>query len=48
MRALKSGDGTAQVTVGRKVSAVESYKRIDDIPTSRELAIMVRAAPLTS
>ena len=46
MRALKSGDGTAQVTVGRKVSAVESYKRIDDIPTSRELAIMVRAAPL--
>ena len=42
MRALKSSDGTTAVTAGRKVSAVEAYRRVEDIPTSRELAIMVR------
>ena len=42
MRALKSTDGAAAVTAGRKVSAVEAYRRVEDIPSSRELAIMVR------
>ena len=42
MRALKSTDGASAVTAGRKVSAVEAYRRVEDIPTSRELAVMVR------
>ena len=42
MRALKSTDGATAVTAGRKVSAVEAYRRVEDIPTSRELAILVR------
>ena len=47
MRALKSTDGAAAVTAGRKVSAVEAYRRVEDIPSSRELAIMVRIYPQT-
>ena len=41
MRALKTNDGSATVTAGRKVSTVEAYRKVEDIPSSRELAIMV-------
>ena len=41
MRALKSNDSSAPVTAGRKVSTVEAYRKVEDIPTSRELAILV-------
>lgn len=43
MRALKSTGGSTAATAGRKVSAVEAYRRVEDIPTPRELAIMVSA-----
>ena len=42
MRALKSNDSSGPVTAGRKVSTVEAYRKVEDIPSSRELAIMVR------
>ena len=41
MRALKSNDSSGPVTAGRKVSTVEAYRKVEDIPSSRELAIMV-------
>ncbi len=44
MRALKTNDGSAPVTAGRKVSTVEAYRKVEDIPSSRELAIMVSIA----
>ncbi len=36
MRALKTNDGSAPVTAGRKVSTVEAYRKVEDIPSSRE------------
>ena len=41
MRALKSNDSSAPVTAGKKVSTVEAYRKVEDIPNSRELAILV-------
>ena len=44
MRALKTNDGSAPATAGRKVSTVEAYRKVEDIPSSRELAILVSLA----
>jgi hypothetical protein len=44
VKALRAGggDGGAAAT-GRKVSAVEAYRSIDEMPSSRDLAIEARA-----
>ena len=43
MRALKSNDSSGPVTIGRKVSTIEAYRKVEDIPSTRELAILVSA-----
>ena len=43
MKMLKSGGGeSGGAVVGRKVSSVEAYKSVEEIPTSRDLAIQVK------
>lgn len=40
LRALKASEaGSGGANIGRKASALESYKTIEEIPSTRELAI---------
>ncbi|CAL8465250.1 g4785 [Coccomyxa elongata] len=42
LKALKASEaGSSGVAAGRKASALESYKSIDEVPSTRELAIQV-------
>lgn len=42
LKALKASEaGGSGVAAGRKASALESYKSIDEVPSTRELAIQV-------
>ena len=44
LKALKASEaGGSGVAAGRKASALESYKSIDEVPSTRELAIQVCA-----
>ena len=46
VRLLKSGAGdSGGAATGRKVSSVEAYRSVDEIPTSRDLAIQVLRIP---
>lgn len=43
LKALRAADGGGRQAAGRKVSALTTYARVADMPSSRDLAIQVRA-----
>ena len=42
LKALRASDGGGRQAAGRKVSAITTYARVADMPSSRDLAIQAR------
>ena len=48
LKALRASDGGGRQAAGRKVSAITTYARVADMPSSRDLAIQARRLALWS